>query len=85
MTDSVFPTGFNCYTPLMVEISDGHLNYFIVKTKICPFFVGIDNIEGRCSALDIEIIDQVKKCGINDFSDEEIIEMMNEVLNESKI
>ena len=80
MTDSVFPTGFNCYTPLTVEISDGHLNYFIVRTKPCPFFVRIDNIEGRCSALDVEMIDQVKVCRINEFSDEEIIEMINEAL-----
>ena len=80
MSESIFPKGFYCYTPLTVEISDGHLNYFVVKTKACPFFVGINSMEGRCSALDVEITDQVKLCGINEYSDEEIIEMINEVL-----
>ena len=53
---------------------------FIYQIEPCPFFVWINDVEGRCSALDIEITDQVKLCGINEYSDEEIIEMINEVL-----
>ncbi len=79
MTDTIFPKGFNCYTPLSVEIQD---TGFIYRIKPCSFFVGINNIEGRCSALDIEITDQVKLCGINEYSDEEIAEMMESTLEE---
>lgn len=82
MTESIFPKGFNCYTPISVDIQDVG---FIYQIEPCPFFVWINDVEGRCSALDVEIIDQVKECRINEFSDDEIIEMMNEVLNESKI
>lgn len=79
MGDTIFPKGFNCYTPISVEIQD---TGFIYHTKPCPFFVGIDNMEGRCSLLDIEITDQIKLCGMNEYSDEEIAEMMESTLEE---
>ena len=77
MSESIFPKGFYCYTPISVEVQE---TGFIYHIKPCPFFVGINSMEARCSALDIEIIDQVKECGINEFSDDEIIEMINEVV-----
>lgn len=73
MGDTIFPKGFNCYTPISVEIQD---TGFIYHIKPCPFYVHKDNLIGFCSALNTEIEDQVKVCGINEFTDEEL-ESMN--------
>lgn len=83
MTETIFPKGFYCYTSIAV-VPDPDRGW-VYKIKTCPFYVHKEGLTGVCSALNAEIEDQVKICGINEFSDDEIIEMMNEVLDESKI
>lgn len=75
MPETIFPKGFYCYTPISIEVQE---TGFIYRIKPCPFFVGINDMEGKCSALNIELIDQIKLCGINEYSDEEILAMIEE-------
>lgn len=78
MKETIFPKGLYCYTPISFTIDPER--GWVYKIKPCPFYVHTDNLVGVCSALNAEVEDQVKVCGINEFSDEEIIEMINEVL-----
>ena len=76
MTESIFPKGLYCYTPLSFRIDSE--KGWVYKIKPCPFYVHIDNLFGFCSALNEEVEDQAKVCGINEFTDEEIEEMMQD-------
>lgn len=74
MTETIFPKGFYCYTPLAIFDSE---RGWVYKIKSCPFYVHKEGLTGMCSALNLEIEDQVKECGINEFTDEEL-EAMSE-------
>lgn len=52
---------FYCYTHIsgMIYPKDG-LPYY--KIKKCPFYKHIDGLEGYCSLVKHDIIDQVKEC-----------------------
>lgn len=54
------PEGPYCYTYLGPADHGGY------KIKSCPHFRGIDSLEGWCHLLDMEVVDQVKGCGINE-------------------
>lgn len=53
---------FYCYTPIskMIYPKDGLPFYRITR---CPYYKHVSGIEGYCSLLKCEIIDQVKECG----------------------
>ena len=53
---------FYCYTPEsgMIYPKEG-LPYY--KIKPCGFYKHVDGLEGYCSLLKCEILDQVKECG----------------------
>lgn len=72
---TIFPKGFYCYTPISFTIDSER--GWIYKIKPCPFYVHKEELTGVCSVLNAEIEDQVKICGINEFTDEEL-EAMNE-------
>lgn len=59
------PKGYYCYTPTsgFKQLKNGKFGYTI---KSCPFYKHIDGLEGHCSLLNSEIIDQLKDCSIND-------------------
>lgn len=65
---SVIPKGAYCYEGLSVQ-TDSEVG-FRYKVKPCPFYVHVNGLEGKCSAFNLEIIDQVKECDINDDIDE---------------
>lgn len=73
VSETIFPKGFYCYTPISFTLDTDR--GFVYKIKPCSFYVHIDNLVGVCSALNVEIEDQVKVCGINEFTDEELEEM----------
>lgn len=58
------PKGHYCYTPTsgFKKLKNGKLGYTI---KPCLFYKHVDGLEGHCSFLNSEILDQVKDCGIN--------------------
>lgn len=62
--DKVPKDTFYCYTPTsgFKQLDNGNWGYTIDS---CPFYKHIDGLEGHCSLLDCEIMDQVKECGIN--------------------
>jgi len=70
--DDIFvPYGFYCYEPLSVESSKE--KGFIMKVKPCGYFHHIEGIEGYCTLLKCDVMDEVKECLINDWVDEEDI------------
>lgn len=76
MSETIFPKGFYCYTPISFTIHPD--KGWVYKIKPCPFYVHIDNLAGVCSAISAEVEDQVKLCGINEFTDEEIDEVIRD-------
>lgn len=76
MTDSIFPKGFYCYTPISFTVDPER--GWVYKIKGCPFYVHKENLTGMCSALNVEIEDQIKECGINEFTDEELENLISE-------
>lgn len=59
------PKGVYCYTPTsgFKKLKGGRYGYTI---KSCPFYKHVKGIDGHCSLLNCDILDQVKDCGIND-------------------
>jgi hypothetical protein len=51
-----------CYTPAssFVKLENGNYGY---KIKSCPFYKHKEGLEGYCSLLKCEVIDQIKTCG----------------------
>lgn len=76
MSETIFPKGFYCYTPAYFGINED--KEWVYKINLCQFYVHKENLTGVCSALNAEIEDQVKICGINEFKDGEL-ESMNEI------
>ena len=50
-----------CYTPVSDMIyEEGKLPYY--KISLCPFYKHIEGIEGYCTLIKCEVLDQVKEC-----------------------
>lgn len=73
--NTVFPKGFYCYEIRCIA-KNGEKIY--IETSPCPFYIHKEGIDGYCSSLNVEVVDSVKECGINEFTDEEIEELIKE-------
>jgi hypothetical protein len=58
------PIGGYCYSIEYIN-RDIKNNPTTIKTKNCPYYKHINELDGYCSLLETEIIDQVKSCSYN--------------------
>ena len=74
------PRGVYCYKALKI-IKGGEFGFYI-KTRQCPFYKHLHDIEGFCTLMDELVDDQCKICGRNDFTDGEIEKMGKDIEKE---